>query len=258
MGIPTLFREGATPETQIRQSLEEQGPVVRGPAWLGLALVVLAILGLLAWALSTQVEKAVTASGAMMYAPVPLSLQAPATGTVIEAPPPVGTAVRAGEVLARIAAAGHGAVSVIAPSTGVVLEHQTVVGSVAQSGQTLAQIVPEGAALRAYLYVRLGDGENLRPGQEVLVTPDGPQQQQERLIEGHVVSVDDIPATPARLDQVLGPTLGPRAASGSPVVEVIAALSPASSSHDVLPLRLQTPLSARIILSKSSLFGLSL
>jgi multidrug efflux pump subunit AcrA (membrane-fusion protein) len=257
LGTRSLFRERASPENQVRESLDERVPVVRGPAWLGLLLAALAIAGLIAWAASGHVEVSVDGTGVVMSSPLPEEVQAPVAGTVVEAPPAAGSAVRAGEVLARLAAGGRTPTVVRAVSSGTIVDSSVAAGSVVQRGMTMARVEPEGSARRAYLYVPLDDGSGLRPGQEALVTPAGPQQQQDSFIEGHVVSVQDVTATPERLDQVLGPTLGPRTASGPPVIEVVVRLSATSTAHAVIPLRLQTPLSGRIIVSQSSLFDLT-
>jgi hypothetical protein len=257
MGIRPLFRERASPESQIRESLDERVPVVRGPAWLGLVLVVLAIAGLIAWAASSRVEVSVNGTGVVMSVPLPQQVQAPVAGTVTQAPAAPGSTVRAGEVVATLTTATHLLVPVRAAEPGTIGDGSVTTGAVVQPGTTLALIEPAGAALRAYLYVPLNAGSQLRPGQEALVTPVGPQQQQESLIEGQVVTVQDIPATPERLDQVLGPTLGPRAASGSPVIEVVVRLSARSGSGPLRPLRLQTPLTGRVIVSQSSVFHLT-
>jgi multidrug resistance efflux pump len=256
MGIPSLFRERASPETQVRESLDEQVPVIRGPTWLGFVLAVLVIIAVAVWALSSHVQDTVKATGAVMSSPAPFDVQAPITGTVIQAPPAVSTHVQAGAVLARLRTSAHTTTAVLAPASGTILNRSTTPGSVVQPGQTLMQLEPQDSVHRAYLYVSLSDATDVKTGQQVLVSAAGPAQQQETLIKGQVIEVQHTPATPARLDQVLGPTLGPRTATGPPVIEVIADLG-ATGSQAGTGLALQTPLQARVVISKSSLFHLT-
>lgn len=257
MSFTSLFRDRASPETQVRESLDEQVPVIRGPTWLGFAIAVLVIIALAAWALSTHVQDIVKGSGAVMSAPAPLSIQSPVAATVIQAPPASGTRVQAGEVVARLRTATNAPVTVTAPDSGTILNPAPTPGSVVSPGQTLTQIEPQDSVRRAYLYVALSDATDVRSGQEVLVTAAGPAQQQERLIKGTVIAVANTPATPTRLDQVLGPTLGPRAASGPPVVEVIADLA-ITGAQSGTGLALQTPLAGRVVISNDSLLHLTL
>lgn len=257
MSPPSLFREHVSPETQVRESLDERVPVIRGPTWLGFALAALVIIALAAWALSTHVQETVKVTGAVMSSPAPLSVQAPTAGTVVQAPPAAGTHVVAGSVVARLRTVTDAAVAVIAPGNGTILSSSATLASVVQTGQTLTQIEPQDSVRRAYLYVALSDATDVKTGQQVLVTAAGPEQQQETLIKGTVVAVQNTIATPGQLDQILGPTLGPRTASGPPVIEVVAEL-PATGATSGTALALQTPLAGSVVISNDSLLHLTL
>ncbi len=144
-------------------------------------------------------------------------VSAPVAGTVTKPPPPEGTAVRAGDVLARIDPGGGRTSTVRARTAGTMASVSVAAGSVVSGDQQLAALEPRGRPV-AFLFLPLGEAGQVKPGMKVLLSPTIEESQAAGLLEGRVRRVGTSPATPAVLEQLLGPALATTVQQGQPVV----------------------------------------
>jgi len=261
-GPSRIFRERALRQGDVLEALDERVAVAGAPRWIALALGVAIVLGFLAWAASDEVQQTVAGTGIVTSAPPPGSVEAPVAGTVTRPPPPVGTAItRDGEV-ARIDPGTGPDVPVRAYVAGQVKAVTAGAGAVVSAGDQLATIEPDDATPTAYLFVPLDDADQIDPGMEVLLSPEGPASQTSALLEATVRDVGVYPATQERLELVLGESLASTFADGPLVVEVGLELRRDASTPSGYawttgegpdgPPALGTPLSGNVVVARQS------
>ncbi|MBV8988618.1 MAG: hypothetical protein JOY58_06605 [Solirubrobacterales bacterium] len=225
-----LFRDRALHQGDVREALDERARIVGVPRWIALAIAALVILGFVAWSASTEIQTTVNAQGVISSndgVPVVVS---PVAGTVLTPPPPRGTVLRRGDVVATVNVGRGAPVEVRAATAGSVDLVLTAPGAFIPAGGELAIIVPVGATPVGFLFVTTSEASQLRLGMEALLSPRVPESRATALLEGRIVYIGNFPATPERLTLLLGPVLASQLAVGPPVDEVEVQLTPDRST----------------------------
>jgi multidrug efflux pump subunit AcrA (membrane-fusion protein) len=217
-----IFRERAVRPGDVRQELDEHLDVVRPPRWIALAIGLLIVAGLIAWAASSSVQTTVPGDGALNYPANIDVVRSPGAGRVTVAPPPAGSVVRAGQRLAEIQTSSGTRVDVQTLVSGTVTAVFAQTGQVVVPGRVLANVRPLYAkgVLVSYLFVKLDDVRSIQPGMKAELAPAGLDTQEESLLVGHVRRVNRYPATAQRIAQVAGTGVANQLASGPVRAEV--------------------------------------
>ncbi len=193
--------------------------VTRARAWIGLAIVVLLVAGLVVWALFAQVRITETAKAVALRNGAFSAVTSPVDGTVTEIRAPVSTKVSKGSVVAVVTNTDGTSTALVSPSDGVVLSIRLGVGSVVRTGDVVVRIEQDGP-IRIRLFPSLPTAEQIAVGDEALVQFDafgatGPS------VTGEVVSIDPVPMTRADVAASLGDAaLADFVVSGGAVVDV--------------------------------------
>jgi len=219
------FRRRALEQGDVREALDERVRVVGISRWIALGIGILVILGFVAWSRSSEIEDTIAVQGVISSNDgVPL-IASPVAGTVIKAPPPGGSVIRAGEVVATVTDGRGSPVAVRAITGGRIETVLTAPGAFVSAGQELALIVPADARPVGFVFVPAVGASKLRVGMETLLSPQDNESRAAGLLRGRIAHITALPATPQRLALLLGPVLASELESEPPVQEVEIALT---------------------------------
>lgn len=215
-----LYRERALAHGDVREALDERVRVVSVPRWTALALGLLVIAGLIAWAAAKEVRTTVTGAGVIAPATGLHPIEAPVSGTVVQPPPPGGTRVRAGQVVSTLDTGATAPVAVRAAASGSLANVGATAGSYLAAGSQIATILPDDPDLVGLVFVDADQGAALKPGMPVqLHTQPGSAGDTTRL-KGEVAQVATQPVSPERLRLLVGTARAAALANGPPLDEV--------------------------------------
>jgi hypothetical protein len=256
------YRERALEQDDIREALDERVRVVSVPRWIALVVGLLLIVGLIAWSASKEVQTTVDAQGVISLPGGIPHVVAPLAGVVVSPPPSPGSSVTPGQVVSKIDTGRGPSVSVTALEGGTINTAPVVLGSYVNAGDVLATIVPPGAHQPVFvLFVTDSEANEVTPGMTAEVTPAADVSQTSVLLKCRVVSVQGIPDTPSRIDNIAGSVLA-SAFEKVPSNEVV--LEPTEPGHATqdgyvwntsagsVTFRLASRVSARIVLKQES------
>ncbi|MDZ7577300.1 MAG: HlyD family efflux transporter periplasmic adaptor subunit [Candidatus Nanopelagicales bacterium] len=199
----TLFRDRAATGTSSADTLNAQVRVVRLPAWAALCFALLLLAGLAVWLFAGTVAITTGGSGVVNNAPANAVVSAPVTGLLTRAAPPVGTAVRAGDVIGKVKESWEDEstiVPVLAPVAGTVIGIGAGSHTGVSYGDYLATIAPDTADQIGYLFIPVEKGgEYVQPGMSALLIPDSAEASSEGQLRGRVTAVSPIPVTRSRI-----------------------------------------------------------
>lgn len=220
-----LFRRAAQERLSSPERLDELMRVTAPGHWLALGGLGLAVLAAILWGLFGTISVTVEGQGILLRGGALLDVTAASDGRVRSVRVAVGDRVAAGEAIAEIelldAAAGE-VETVTSPSAGRVLELLLSPGGLVARGARLATLEPLDAEVEAVVYVPAVQGQRIREGMAVRVSPSTVPVEEYGSIVGRVKRVADFPATPEGLERTLRNELLARALAGaSPPIEVV-------------------------------------
>jgi hypothetical protein len=201
--VTSLFRERALERIASPDELDRLVAVTSPRRWIGLAALLFAVVGAVAWSVAASVPTTLSGNGYLLPLDGLASVAAPVSGTVHDVSLADGAHVVAGETVARLEEPDGTIIRVAAPRTGVVTETDALDGGFVQADQPLALIEPVGWPLVAYAYVPTDVAGELAPGTRARLTLDGGLGDRFGFISGRVVSVSRFAVTPDRLGFVL-------------------------------------------------------
>lgn len=219
------FRSRALAQGDAREALDERVRVVGVPLWAALVVAVLAIVGFVAWSVAGQVQNTVPVRGVISSAAGIPVIQAPVAGTVVMTPPPRGSEIRRGQVIAKINDPRGAPVPVRAVTAARIGKVLVAPGEFVSAGGELAETVPATVKPLAFVFVSPDQVPSLRVGMRTLLSPAVKQSHAAGLLKGRIVHIADFPVTRQRLTLLLGPVLAAQFETGTPVQEVEVALS---------------------------------
>jgi multidrug efflux pump subunit AcrA (membrane-fusion protein) len=230
------FRARALEHGDLREALDERTTIVGPPRWAALVVGVLVLLGLVAWAASAEIETTVEARGMVVPDGGFATVAAPRPGIVLTAPPPEGTVVRSGDVVATLDDGTGATVPVRALRGGTVDTVSAARGGYVTAGAELATLAPVSVRTVVVVFVATSEVAQLAVGQPVRLAPGGNGER--------VTRIADRAASPERLRLLLGAAAAPYL-SGPPVQEVEVGPAPAG-------LRPGTQVTARVVVRTTS------
>lgn len=206
----------------------EPARIIPLPAWLGLIVAMLVLLGGFIWLLAGEVRVTVQGPGVVVSSPVNTQVASPVDGTIVQSPPRAGVDVADGEVLVRIQPLGGGeVVEVRAESAATVVGLGWGEGAQVTEGDYLLTMSPTQAPLRSYLYVAADSAVAVAAGDEVHLLPTAADPQENGFLVGEVAEVGRVPATAARMTYTTGNAQEAALIGGQgPVIEVQVRLIP--------------------------------
>lgn len=93
--------------------------------------------------------------------------------------------------------------AVVAPQAGRVMDIEANVGTLVERGQTILSIEEPGAGLELRLFVPPHDGDKVRVGMPVRISPNSTRREEDGTLLGVVTNVSDLPMTPEALKSLL-------------------------------------------------------
>jgi hypothetical protein len=217
------------------EKLDERIRVVTVSGWISLAIAVVVVFALLAWAALGTTSEEVTGQALVVRSPHAFLIETPVQGTVIQAPPPVGTQVRRGQRLAtiRVATDPDGELlPILASVTGTVISNETQPGTSVRSGQDLAYLSLAGAPLVAQVFVPTSDGKRVEAGMRATIEPSVATSARYGLLKATVRSVSRLSMSPDLIQTITGnPVLAKQIVDGPPVLLVTLDLTPGTGGH---------------------------
>ena len=161
------------------------------------------VLATVAYGLFGAVPTTVSGRGLFLPPGGLVSVDAPIAGTITRVAGRAGAAVKAGDEIGTVSAAGGKPVVVRATIPGVITEILTDAGNFVSPGQAMAIMEPVGGAIGAVVFVPAGEGKAIATGMRVRLSPSTAPSEQYGQIEGVVSSVSEFPASSRRIQFVL-------------------------------------------------------
>ncbi|MBP0021707.1 MAG: NHLP bacteriocin system secretion protein [Cyanobacteria bacterium SBLK] len=192
-----IFRQNALNARFGQEKLDRPMHLVRPRDWLTLSgLGTFAILGIL-WGIFGKIPVTVTGRGVLMRPGQIVEFQAPIAGQVRSIAVRNGQCVEENEVLLAIApfATPSEERPIRALKAGCIVEMKTAIGQQVRTGTSLGTIErTDGTeAAIALTYLDLANGNRVKPGMSVQITPETISREQFGGIVGTVVSVSKFP-----------------------------------------------------------------
>lgn len=198
-----MFRSRAT-ATRRRQDLDQPLRLVSTSAFVGLALVIVVIVGGSLWLFGGKVAVKASAVGVVVNPPGNAPVASPVDGVVAGPLLAVGAPVTPGQAVAEIRRDDGTVVVVVAPIAGTVVGHDSGAFAPVKAGDLVATIAPNTEPMAAIVFVSARSVADVVPGQRVEVAPDTVDVGRTGVLEGEVAEVAPLPATRGRLDLVFG------------------------------------------------------
>jgi pyruvate/2-oxoglutarate dehydrogenase complex dihydrolipoamide acyltransferase (E2) component len=256
-----LFRNVALERLSSGEQLDRLLQVTTPRGWLALAALSLLLLAGLAWAVAGRVATTAGGQGVLIRPAGVQSIVSPQAGVV------TGVLVRAGDVVfkdrevVRLEAAGPGNAAgpsfLVSNASGCVLEVLVKEGGTVEKGSVLATLEPPDDRLEVLAYLPVADGQRVRPGMKVEVSPATVRWSEFGYLLGRVTRAGKFPASHAGMMRDLeNEALVQALSAAGPCVEVRAELEPdpaapggyrwSSSRGPDLPLHHGTPCRVRV------------
>lgn len=203
-----IFRQNALNARFGQEKLDRPLSLVRPRDWLTLSgLGIFIILGIL-WGIFGKIPIAVTGRGVLMAPGQIAEFQSPITGQVRAIAVRNGQCVAENEMLLTIAPLTTPAEerSVRALQAGCIVEMRTAIGQQVRIGTSLGALELANATKEAIvlIYIKIADGNRVKPGMRVQITPDTVSREQFGGIVGTVVSVSKFPISPEGVSITIG------------------------------------------------------
>ena len=265
----TLFRRQALARLNDIDELDRLVTVTKPRAWLTLGAVAAIIIAALVWASFGRLDTSVSGEGILLSGGYVMRVTSPDAGQLDSLSVALGQHVTAGQTVG-IVVTGTGQTSspagrtqVVSPYTGMVVSLQAYPGQFLTPGAPVITVEPLSAPLEATIYLPVEMSNQVRPGQEVQVTPATVSVDQYGFMRARVSYVANLPATPESMQAVLqNEFLVQQFAAAGPVIRVQATLVPdrgnpsgyawSTSSGPDFRISTGTPCTARIVLSRSA------
>lgn len=198
----SMFRETAV--SPVSGGVTPTLKAMRPPQAIGVMALVLAVAGVMVWALLARPATTVTGIGLLAGENTLNQSVAPATGLVVEVHFERDDLVAAGERLATIRTADDETIDIDAFSDGRVLLRLVETGLWVEAGQPIAELVRPGEISEAVVAVDEGDAAQLAAGQSALVAVRQAPAGQFGSIPATVAWVTAVPVDPQRLALLAG------------------------------------------------------
>jgi multidrug efflux pump subunit AcrA (membrane-fusion protein) len=190
--------------------------VTRSRAWIGLACCLALILGIVAWAVTTEVGVTVDASGIALTNGAIATVSSPASGTVQAMNVKVDQAVQAGQVIGSVADLQNKALALVAPVSGRVLNVAGDVGSTVRLGADVVSISQASGPLLVRMFVTPAEAQEADLTTEaVMHFPEQPD------VRGRVTAIGTLPMTKEQAaDSIGSPALANLLVHASSVINI--------------------------------------
>jgi hypothetical protein len=197
-----MFRQRALKRISSPEQLDRLVQVTTPKRWIGLAGLLIVVLGAIVWSAVSSVPTTLKGPGFLLPLGGLYEVQSPAPGLVSSIDLANGQHVVAGQVVGHIASGGQDVV-VRAPETGVVTETDAVKQAFVAAGDRIALIEPVGWPLVVYAYVPTQIAAGLQPGTPVHVNFGAGVGAVFGYAKGTVQSVSQFSVTAERLQFIL-------------------------------------------------------
>jgi multidrug efflux pump subunit AcrA (membrane-fusion protein) len=263
-----LFRRQALARLDDIDELDRLVTVTNPRAWLTLGAVAAIIIAALVWASFSKLDTAVNGEGILLSGGYVMRVTSPDAGQLDSLSVALGQHVTAGQTVAVLVtdtgqtSSQAGRTEVVSPYTGMVVSLQAYPGQFLTPGAPVITIEPLSAPLEATLYLPVDAGKQVRPGQEVQITPATVSVDKYGFMLARVSYVAQLPSTPESMQAVLqNDFLVQQFSAAGPVIRVEATLVPdrrnrsgyawSTSSGPSYRISTGTSCTARIVLSSS-------
>ncbi len=173
--------------------------VTRTRAWIGLGCGLALILGIVAWAVTTNVGVTVKGPGIALVNGSIATIASPVTGTLQTMNVKVDDTVTAGEVIGTVADLQNTASALIAPVSGRVLNVAGDIGSTVHFGADVVSITQESGPLLIRMFVAPDDAQQADLATEAILSfPEQPD------IHGQVTAIGKLPMTKEQAADSIG------------------------------------------------------
>jgi multidrug efflux pump subunit AcrA (membrane-fusion protein) len=195
--------------------------VTRTRAWIGLAACLALVLGVVAWAIVTKVDRTVKAPGIVLTNGTLTPVLSPETGTIVSMPVQRYDIVEPQQVIAEIAITGDERLPILAPLGGEVIGLPERVGATLREGELVATLAALEGPVLVTMFLPPGDAQQVEVGTEARVA-----LAQGGTLDGEVTGLGTVPVTAEGVadaigSQSLAPVIAPN--GGIEVVVTIAA-----------------------------------
>jgi hypothetical protein len=202
-GKSSLFRARALDAIDSREGLDELMTIVPERSLYALTAIVVLLVALLLWGIFGRVPIVERGAGVVASSGGTSIVSAPADGTLISGPLPIGSVVTSGRVIARVRTGALEDVPLRAPLDGTIVDVR-VRGNVAvKRGDPIVTIEPSGAVLRIVGFVDYRAQPQVVPGMAARVTPIDDSGVAPAALRGRVDAAAPEPATAARVATVI-------------------------------------------------------
>lgn len=224
-----LFRKRALDKVSSPEQLDQLIQITSPRSWLALLTLVSLLVLALIWAWFGRIPLGVSGQGVLLGKGGVHTVVATVQGQLVSLEADMGDTVPAGGVVAYVrpldaAAPLH---PVRSPYAGLVMETVVAPGDLVSLGSPLLTVASEPESLEAVLYVPVIDGQLIRPGMEVNISPEGLRKEQAGFLKGTVRSVGRYPVSSLRVRRTVGSgETAQRLLGEEPVLEVRVELTP--------------------------------
>ena len=258
-----IFREKALTKLASPEQLDQLMRVTTPKAWLALLGLCCVVLLAVVWGLNGQVTSRIAGQGVLLAGDLNPVVTTEA-GQVTEIEVAAGDVVQAGQVVARLAAAGatnSASRDVVSAYAGRVLAVAAATGDWVERGAVLLTLENIGQPWEAVVYVPLSEAKNVQPGMEVWLSPSTAPQELYGYLLGQVNTIAPLPVSAPALTRQLGnAALAQTFLQQGALIEVRVALKPdaravtgyqwSSRGGPPTPLVTGTPCTAAIIVRR--------
>lgn len=190
--VSGLFRERAVQHASQSERLDAMLQVTDLRGWIGLAGGFLVVAAIAVWSLFGSVPIKIAATGILVPTSGIESIVAENGGIVTEVPA-IGAHVAARSVIATLRS-GSRIIALRSARGGTVMTTLVARGSFVSPGTPVAAIAPERERVTATLFVPIAQGELVRPGMPVEISPDTFPRNAYGWLLGSVIRVNTFPA----------------------------------------------------------------
>lgn len=197
-----MFRDRATTKP-FEEDLDRPLRLVSVPAFVGLLLALLIIVGGGLWLFGGQVAVRVPAAGVIVNPPENVEVVTTVSGVVQEGPTAEGQTVSQGDPIALIRTPDGKTVPVPAPTQGTVVSEGTSINAPVQAGEVIATLAHDEVPMIGIVFAPTSTIPGITVGDRVTIQPTSADPATAGVLTGTVATVTALPVSADRVQSLV-------------------------------------------------------
>jgi hypothetical protein len=198
-----VFRDEAVAAIDAVDRLDEAMTIVSARSAIALAAIALLVLLALAWAVFGTIPVTVTGHGVFVAGAGTAQVSAPDDGTIQTIDTAIGESVQPGDAIARERTSSGDIITMRAPQSGTVVQIVQAATAFVRRGDPVASVAPNGATLRALVFVPVASDRHVVAGMPARVAPVDVSALSGSAVFASVAEVAPYPATAEQIRNAL-------------------------------------------------------